>query len=119
MLLEVGRAYCLEPVGFAARHGYTHTIPHAIYMGAYDALDGYPPRHPRHPGNRESHRFVHLVHDRDYMDFAGCWPQIASNRSWEEKRQYDGQKSSVTVFDTHVWDALIAGGDVRITSPMC
>ena len=78
-------------------------------MGAYDAADA------SRRDSKKSHRFVHLVHDKDFVDFIGCWSQVACNNSLETKSyDDDDEKNSVTMLDTHVWDVLIASGEVRI-----
>lgn len=72
-------------------------------MGAYEEA------------GQTSHRFVHLVHDNNYVKWVGCWTHLGANH-FLAKQQYDEAGAGcISMVDTHIFESRFTDGWVEAT----
>lgn len=102
---EIGKQY--ELVGTVS--SMTFCVSAALYVGSYRENIGGVVCEPR------SNRFVHVVKDKDFVDFVSTWVYIACNVSLEitKSEEFEGGKKA-SIMQTDVYDDKFLNGTVVV-----
>lgn len=100
MAFKLGKRYRLSPTNQECSPDYMYIIENAVYVGFYE------------DHGKISHKFVHIVYDKQYVNYVGTWVMLGANYSLGDKQYEDN--SIISFAETHIYQDKVDKNTVSI-----